>query len=268
MGRALGLAALVIVLAACAQARSAEPVATRAAPHVQEAAKTTTTEPSSPPSGADAAATQPRSSVTSATTAPAPPTTTSLPGFTGEVLEIDESIAARMTASWRAGCPVGLDELRLLRVTHHDFAGDVAMGEIVVRHDVAADVAAVFETLFEAGYPIERMELIDVYGGDDDASMAANNTSGFNCRFVAGTSRWSEHAYGTAIDLNPLINPYVRGSRVDPPGGTAYVDRRGGDPALITADGAVVQAFAAIGWTWGGTWRSAKDYQHFSLSGR
>ena len=173
-----------------------------------------------------------------------------------------------MTASWRAGCPVALDDLRLLRVTHHDFAGAADTGEIVVHEAVAADVVAVFEALFDAGYPIERMELVDVYGGDDDASMAANNTSGFNCRFVAGTSRWSEHAYGTAIDLNPLINPYVRGSRVTPPGGAAYADRTGSDPALIAADGEVVDAFASIGWTWGGTWRSAKDYQHFSRSGR
>ncbi len=265
MRRRLLLPAIALVLAGCSQAISAEPVTT---PVVQRVETTVTSVTTALPDVAPPAAPLPTTSVAPVAAAPASSTTTSPPVFRGEVLEIDESIAAGMTASWRAGCPVGLDELRLLRVTHHDLAGGVAKGEIIVHEEVASDVVAVFEALFDAGYPIERMELIDVYGGDDDASMAANNTSAFNCRFVAGTRRWSEHAYGTAIDLNPLVNPYVRGSRVDPPGGVAYLDRSSGDPALITADGPVVAAFTAIGWTWGGTWRSAKDYQHFSRSGR
>jgi hypothetical protein len=99
--------------------------------------------------------------------------------------------------------------------------------------------------------------------------MAANNTSAFNCRFVSGTARWSEHAYGRAIDINPVQNPYVSSSgRASPPAGAAYVDRSRRAPGMIHAGDAVVRAFAAVGWGWGGSWRGVKDYQHFSASGR
>ena len=98
--------------------------------------------------------------------------------------------------------------------------------------------------------------------------MAANNTSAFNCRPVAGTSRWSEHAYGRAIDVNPVQNPYVAGRHVSPPAGRRYADRAGRAPGMIRAGDAVVRAFAAAGWGWGGAWRTARDYQHFSASGR
>jgi hypothetical protein len=189
------------------------------------------------------------------------------PAFVSAVAEIDDETAARMSASWRRGCPVGLDELRLVTVTHHTFDGGVATGEIVVSAQVTEDVVAVFEALFAAGYPIERMELVDVYAADDDRSMAANNTSAFNCRTVSGTSRWSQHAYGLAIDINPLYNPYVRGAHVAPPEGSAYADRTDGNPALIHPGDAAVVAFAAIGWSWGGDW-SSPDYQHFSRNGR
>ena len=108
---------------------------------------------------------------------------------------------------------------------------------------------------------------IDAYGGDDQASMRANNTSGFNCRYVSGTSRLSQHALGLAVDVNPLVNPYVTGAAVDPPEGAPYADRSRDDPGMIHAGDAVVQAFAAQGWKWGGYWSSGKDYQHFSSSG-
>jgi len=112
------------------------------------------------------------------------------------------------------------------------------------------------------------MEPVDAFGGDDDRSMAANNTSAFNCRTIAGSSRWSEHAFGRAIDINPVQNPYVRGASVDPPAGATFLDRASGAPGLITADGPVVAAFAKIGWRWGGAWSAGQDYQHFSASGR
>lgn len=146
--------------------------------------------------------------------------------------------------------------------------GAARVGELVVNVDVADDVVAVFETLFEAGFPIERMELVDVFGGDDLASMRANNTSAFNCRYVDGTTRWSEHAYGRAIDINPLLNPWIRGATVSPPEGERYSDRSLEMPGMIHDGDVVVDAFAAIGWEWGGTWRTSKDYQHFSASGR
>jgi hypothetical protein len=189
------------------------------------------------------------------------------PEFSSEPL--DDGTRARMTHSWRPGCPVPLEDLRLLRVSHQGFEGGAHVGELVVHADQAEAVLAVMRTLYEAGFPIERMALIDEYGGDDDRSMAANNTSAFNCRSVAGRPGvWSEHSYGRAIDINPIQNPYVSASgTVSPPGGAAYTDRTRLSPGMVVADDGVVQAFAGIGWQWGGDWTSAKDYQHFSASG-
>jgi hypothetical protein len=181
---------------------------------------------------------------------------------------IEAAPGERMTASWRPGCPVPLEDLRLLTLTHWGFGGEVRRGELVVHEDEARAVKRVFRMLFKARFPIERMKLVDVYGGDDDRSMAANNTSGFNCRGVAGSSSWSEHAYGRAIDINPIQNPEVRDGRVSPPVGSSYLDRSRRARGLIRADDAVVRAFGAIGWGWGGYWTSLKDYQHFSASGR
>jgi hypothetical protein len=113
------------------------------------------------------------------------------------------------------------------------------------------------------------MQLVDVYSGDDDRSMAANNTSAFNCRKVAGTSKWSEHAYGRAIDVNPVQNPYVtRSGKVSPATGKRWANRAQGLPGMIHSGDKTVKAFAAIGWKWGGTWRGARDYQHFSSTGK
>ena len=208
------------------------------------------------------AATKPPASKPAAPT-PAPES------FRGSLSAIDAGTRARMTESWRAGCPVPLEDLRLLRLTHWGFDGRVHAGEIVVHADHARAVLGVFETLFETRFPIERMELVDVYGGDDDRSMAANNTSGFNCRRSSGDAgAWSQHAYGHAIDINPVQNPYVTESgHIEPSKGAAYVNRAKA-PGVIRAGDVVVRAFAAIGWSWGGEWSSAKDYQHFSANGR
>jgi hypothetical protein len=205
---------------------------------------------------------------TTTTTTTTGPSTTAAPAFAGDVLPIDAAVRARMPHSWRPGCPVGLEDLRLLRLRHWGFDGAVHDGELVVHADVADDVVGSFRSAFDARFPIERMELVDAYGADDDRSMAANNTSAFNCRRVAGTDRWSEHAYGRAVDINPIQNPYVRGSSVDPPAGAAYADRSDVRPGMLTVDGPVVRAFTAIGWGWGGTWTAGKDYQHLSASGR
>jgi hypothetical protein len=122
--------------------------------------------------------------------------------------------------------------------------------------------------MYDARFQINRLEPVDAYGGSDDRSMEANNSSAFNCRRVAGTTRWSEHAYGTAIDLNPVQNPYVRGDRVDPPAGEGWRNRDSKTPGMVTDDDAVVRAFQSQGWGWGGHWSAGKDYQHFSASGR
>ena len=173
-------------------------------------------------------------------------------------------------SSWREGCPVALNKLRLLRLDHWGFDGEVHRGRLVIheRHD--KEILAAFRSLYEAEFPIRRMKLIDRYGADDHRSMDADNTSAFNCRFVAGTNRWSMHAYGKAIDINPVENPYVSGSHVSPPAGEPYADRSRNAQGMIHAGDEVVKAFARqADWEWGGSWPgSTKDYQHFSANGR
>jgi len=123
--------------------------------------------------------------------------------------------------------------------------------------------------LFRLRYPIRQMRLVDAYGADDHRSMDADNTSAFNCRFVAGSGGvWSQHAYGRALDLNPLENPYVtEPGYVSPPAGAPFADRSRHAKGLIHRGGAVVAAFAAVGWEWGGNWAWPKDFQHFSATG-
>jgi hypothetical protein len=188
-------------------------------------------------------------------------------GYAGSVAPITPELAARMASSWRAGCPVPLADLRYVTVTYRTFDGAVATGELVVHADVADGVVAVFGELFALGYPIRSMRLVDDFGGSDDASMAADNTSAFNCRPISRGTGWSEHAYGRAIDLNPVENPYVRDGLVLPPEGAPYASRPD-DPGVVHAGDAVVRAFAAHGWQWGGDWSSPVDYQHFSTTGR
>ena len=172
---------------------------------------------------------------------------------------------ADLRFSYRDGCPVGPAALRTVAVSHWGFDGTPRTGRIVVSRRAAPALVRVFRALWDARFPIRRLQPVSAYRGSDDASMAADNTSGFNCRFVGGTSRWSMHAYGGAIDVNPLENPYVRGSTVSPPAGRAYLDRSGYRPGMAVAGGVLVRAFAAAGWKWGA---SFGDYQHFSTSGR
>ena len=161
-----------------------------------------------------------------------------------------------------------MESLRAVEVSHFGYDGGVHTGRLIVAGKVAGDMVEIMSRLFEARFPIERIEPVDVYEGDDDLSMAANNTSAFNCRPVTGGSSWSEHSYGSAIDVNPMVNPYVTGATVLPPEGAVYADRSLDAPGMIHDGDVVVDAFAAHGWIWGGTWSSPKDYQHFSTSGR
>jgi len=182
---------------------------------------------------------------------------------------IDAATKERMTGvSWHRGCPVGLNDLRLLKVRHWGFDNRVHRGRLVVHEDSARGMVRVLRNLFRHKFKIRRMRLVDAYGADDHRSMAADNTSAFNCRFVSGTERWSEHAYGHAIDVNPIENPYADSDGyVSPPAGAPYLDRSQRAKGLIHRGGNVVRAFAAIGWEWGGYWDWPKDYQHFSLTG-
>lgn len=190
--------------------------------------------------------------------------------FSVSVAPVDDALAARMTpTSWRPGCPVPLSALRYLRVPHVGFDGAEHTGELVVHRDAVGFTIALFRLLWEERFPVERMQLVDDYGGSDDASVAANNTSAFNCRpAVGGSGSWSEHAFGLAIDINPVQNPYVSGATVIPPSGAAYLDRGDVRPGMVVRGGPVVNATRFLGWGWGGDWRSTKDYQHVSAGGR
>jgi D-alanyl-D-alanine carboxypeptidase len=160
-----------------------------------------------------------------------------------------------------------MDQLRLLQVSYWGFDHAVHQGELIVNVSAATALSHAFGLLFGAGYPIRQMRVVDDFGGDDERSMLADNTSAFNCRQVPGTSAWSQHAYGLAVDVNPLENPEVKDGAVDPPAASAWADRSRSSPALIVHGDAAWQAFRAIGWPWGGDWSSLKDYQHFSASG-
>jgi hypothetical protein len=186
------------------------------------------------------------------------------PAFVGTVHPVT---ARDLPYSYRVGCPIGPSQLRFLRLSYWGFDGEAHVGSLVVRDRVADDVVSVFRRLYTARFPIRRLRKVDAFRGSDDASMAADNTSGFNCRFVSGTRRWSQHAYGEAIDVNPVENPYVQGSRVRPPEGRRYLDRSRVRPGVAVAGGVLVRAFAAVGWQWGGRW-GTPDYQHFSTTGR
>ncbi|MEE8603516.1 cell wall-binding repeat-containing protein [Euzebya tangerina] len=192
------------------------------------------------------------------------------PGAAAEVRALTMEERAAMTGvSWRPGCPVGLDDLRVVQARRWLFDGTVADGgQLIVHVDVTADVTQVLQRIFEARFPIARMEPVRRYAADDIASMDANNTSAFNCRVVAGTTRWSEHAFGRAVDINPIENPYVGRTVVLPDAGRAYLDRSDVRPGMIIRPGPVVAAFAEVGWCWGADFSSSDDYQHFSESGR
>src|SRR6201986_61464 len=141
--------------------------------------------------------------------------------FHGRSEPLDAPTRARMAGgSWHRGCPVGLAELRLLTVDHWGFDGEVHRGRLVVNRDVAGSMLGAMRSLYRLHFPIRRMRLVDAYGAEHHRSMAADNTSAFNCRFVAGTDRWSEHAYGHTIDVNPRENPYgTSDGYVSPPEG-------------------------------------------------
>jgi len=201
------------------------------------------------------------------TTVPATvPTTVPVPTFAASTQPV---IAADLGASWHEGCPVGPDQLRRVTLTYWGFDGQVHTGALVVHMDVTDAVIKAFSSLFAQHFPIRAMDPIDKYGGSDNASMEADNTSGFNCRLAVttGPASWSVHAYGEAIDVNPVENPYLEGGQVLPPSGSDYLDRGNVRPGMAVAGGELVQAFADVGWQWGARAGGFSDYQHFSATG-
>ncbi len=178
---------------------------------------------------------------------------------------------ALVPRNWRPGCPVALDDLRWLTVAYRGFDGRRRVGPIVVHEAVAGDVRWAFRQLYRAGFPIERVALPRRFRDlprSETWDDTRNVTSGFNCRPVTDGTSWSQHAYGLAIDINPLQNPYVRGNgSVLRRAARPYRDRSLDRPGMIREGDVVVRAFDAIGWEWGGRWRTLKDYMHFSATG-
>lgn len=190
-----------------------------------------------------------------------------LPPF---IARAERVTAADLRYSWHPGCPVGPARLRRVRLSYIGFDGDRHLGALVVNARVVPQVVVVFRTLYRARFPIRRLQPVDVYRGSDDRSAAADNTSAFNCRaaVATGPKSWSMHAYGEAIDVNDVENPYLEGGRVIPPAGKAFLDRGRVRPGMAVPGGVLVRAFASVDWGWGGTFAGTPDYQHFSTNGR
>ena len=186
--------------------------------------------------------------------------------FESTVAPVPPDVVARST--WSADCPVALEDLRYVTVTFWGFDGEHHRGELLVHASAADALVEVFRAVDAARYPIEEMRVVARPELDLPPTGDGNNTTAFVCRPVRGSTTWSEHAYGLAVDVNPFLNPYVRGDLVLPELASAYTDRSRTDAGLLHDGDAVVEAFAAIGWEWGGDWSSLKDFQHFSANGR
>ena len=173
--------------------------------------------------------------------------------------------AAELGATWRPECPVQPKSLRRIDIDYLGFDGGTHRGQLVVNEDVVDDVIAIIDELRRIRYPIEKMQTVDHYrGAEDELSMQDNNTSAFNCRPLPGSDAWSLHAYGRAIDINPLVNPYIDATGdLQPKTARRYLDRSRDDLGLLHAGDAAVRVFTDRGWRWGGNWRNPIDYQHF-----
>jgi hypothetical protein len=189
--------------------------------------------------------------------------------FDADVSRISPRLEERMRGnSWHRGCPVPIRRLRLIESSYHGFDRTRHRGRLVAHKNAVRALVSSLRSMYRHGFKIRKMWLVDRYNSNDRRSMRADNTSAFNCRFVAGTNHWSQHAYGKAIDINPVENPYVGSDgSVRPRRGSEYVDRSQHRKGMIHSNDATVRAFSRAGWGWGGYWNSIKDYQHFSASG-
>jgi hypothetical protein len=225
----------------------------------------TTTRPIPPSLRAGIRPSAPRTPIASVPTGPRSPAG-GTPSF---IVTISPVTAADLPHTWHTGCPVAPADLRLMHLGFWGFDGRPHVGTMVVNASVTSDVTKIFGALYREQFPIRQMQPEDAFNGSDPQSMAADNTSGFNCRaaVASGPTHWSAHALGEAIDVNTVENPYVQGKTVTPPAGKAFLDRSRVRPGMAVANGPLVQAFAAAGWQWGGRWTAAPDYQHFSRTG-
>ena len=168
-------------------------------------------------------------------------------------------------STWNEECPVPATDLAYAQVSFVGFDGAFHTGEILVHVDYVDQLVQIFAQLHEMAFPIEELRVVSQEDLDQGPTLLTNNTSVFTCRRSVSSERWSRHAYGDAIDINPFHNPYVSSSRVIPELASAYVDREREGPGLVTNE--IYQMFADIGWGWGGNWSSAKDWMHFSATG-
>jgi len=188
-----------------------------------------------------------------------------IPVFTSEPLpeHIIEFIEGR---TFHETTRITHDCLTYLTVSFVDFDDNDRIGHMIVAAEIGEEVLEIFKEIYESRFPIYSIKLIDYFDADDYDSMAANNSSAFNWRYIAGTTRLSRHAFGMAIDINPIQNPYLRGERLLPAAGEPYLDRSYVRPGMIIPGDAVYTAFISRGWTWGGNWTTPRDYHHFELS--
>ena len=187
------------------------------------------------------------------------------------ISEIDEATFARIKGkSYKDNCPIPLEDLRYLHVLHKDANGITHGGELICNKHIASDVLEIFEALFLADYPIERVRLVDEYGADDETSMRDNNSSCFNFRFISHTTKISKHGLGLAVDINTLYNPYVKTVNgkltIEPSTAEPYTDRTKDFPYKIVRGDLCYKLFIERGFEWGGEWKTVKDYQHFEVS--
>lgn len=187
-------------------------------------------------------------------------------GFYQETLS--DTLIERITgSSYHENDDISLDQLRFLHVLYYDFNSEIKDGELICNKQIADDLLEIFSTLYDNAYQIDKIQLIDVYDADDDLSCADDNTACFNYRVVAGSTTLSKHALGMAIDINPFYNPYVTypdgKERISPAGSEVYADRSNDNPHMIRKGDLCYQLFIDHGFTWGGEWKSLKDYQHF-----
>ncbi len=185
--------------------------------------------------------------------------------FEAEISKITEKIKERMYKgnSYHKGCPVPLQKLRYIQLDHYNLQHQSVKGELIVHEDLAEEVVEIFHMLYKKHFPIAKMRLVSDFNGSDILSMQHNNTSAFNCRYIAGTMKFSNHSYGRAIDINPLFNPCIQNAEVSPPNALPYADRRQQREGMLHKDDFIIKLFRKYGWKWGGEWRSLKDYQHF-----
>lgn len=195
---------------------------------------------------------------------PQPPASEPAPEFTSSVHRVD---AALLGPSWQPGCPVAPEQLRLLRLRHVGMDGREHTGRLIVHEDRVPQTIAAFARLYELRFPVEKMRPAGEYpDASDELSMRDDNTSAFSCRGIGGSGSWSHHAYGRAVDVNPLINPYLSSDgELQPATARPYLDRSRTDPGMLHDGDAAVRVFTETGWTWGGDWQDPKDYQHFEL---